>query len=95
MKSTYHLYIAKAAFIDPTDCGSVVAFEVHKRSNSRLTGTIDLSDCNRKIQWYFNPETGTTKIDEVIALLQEFRAVWVRAVKENPTKERKRSANVL
>lgn len=67
--------------IDPTDCGSTVAYSITGRCKRGLSATVDLADCNRKIQWYFygNDESGTEKIDAAIAMLEEFRAAWIAA----------------
>lgn len=72
------VYASEAAFLDPADCGSVVAYCVTARR--RLSGTVDLSDCNRKITWYFgNDESGVRKIDKAIAMLQNFKTAFVAA----------------
>lgn len=80
----------KAAYIDVTECGSIIGMDIHTRG-TRLMGNIDLSDCNRKIQWYFSHETGTEKIDTAIALMKKFRAVWVKAVASTPSPRKRRS----
>lgn len=68
------VYATQAKYIDPLDCGSMVAYSITKRR--RLSATMDLSDCNKKITWYFDNDTGDKpiqKIDTVIALLTDFK----------------------
>lgn len=87
MRYSRTLHIAKAAYIDPGDCGSIIAFEIHTGRRG-LMGNIDLSDCNRKIQWYFSKETGSKKITEAISLLEEFRIAWLKALKHRKRRKR-------
>lgn len=72
--------------IDPTDCGSTVAYSITGRCRRGLSATVDLADCTRKIQWYFYGDDETKKIDAAIAMLEEFRAAWVAARAARPKK---------
>lgn len=73
----------KIVMIDPTDCGSTVGYSIVRRVSRGTSATIDLADCNRKIQWYFSARDAspTAKIDAAITLLQEFRAAWLKALR--------------
>jgi hypothetical protein len=74
VRRTKKLYASGIAFLDPTDCDSIVGYHVTKRGNY-LSGTVDLSDCNRKITWYFSytNKNSLPKIDVAIKMLESFR----------------------
>lgn len=82
---TAKVHASHAAYIDPAHCESIVGYAIisRSRSRSRFSANMDLSDCNRKISWYFSSdEEGLEKIDRVIEILANFRADFVRAQKE-------------
>src|ERR1035437_1282761 len=68
-------------FIDPEDSGSSVGYYLQineyspkeGKTKHSVSATVVLSDCNHKIDWCFNDDTGATKIDDAIKMLQEFR----------------------
>ena len=69
------------AYINPVGCDSTISYKVI--GSTRLSGSIDLSDCNRKINWWFyNEPESVVKIDTAITMLQEFRAAFVDAQKQ-------------
>jgi hypothetical protein len=72
------IYASQAAFIDPGACDSTIAYTVTARR--RLVGSINLSDCNRKIVWWFdNDDLSTKKIDKALEMLQNFRRDFLLA----------------
>lgn len=73
------LYAAKAEYIDPQSCGSMVAYKIF--SETYFDASIDLSDCNRKITWTFDSDTTIEKIDNAIAMFGEFRRELLKARK--------------
>jgi len=79
MKRTRELLASDIALIDPLDCGSSVGYVITK-SRHGLSAEIELTDCNRKIQWYFSSDVGAVaKIDKAINLLENFRAAFIKA----------------
>lgn len=85
------VYATQAKYLDPTDCGSLVAYSITGRRC--LNASIDLSDCHRKITWYFE-STGINKslekIDTVINLLTDFKRDLLEARKSFKRKRRKK-----
>lgn len=73
------LFAQNIQYLDPLNAGSVIGYVINKNARGRLRGEMNLSDCSRKIDWYFDQEEGLAKIDKAIALLQEFRTAWVAA----------------
>jgi hypothetical protein len=86
MKRTLKVHTSRADYIDPGGCESIVAYAIVSRLNSRrrrFSANMDLSDCNRKINWYFSSDAdGLKKIDKVIEIMTNFRSEFVRAQKE-------------
>lgn len=75
------VFATESAYIDPIGCDSIISYKII--DGTRLSGSIDLSDCNRKINWWFrNEPESVVKIDKAIAMLQEFRAAFVDAQKQ-------------
>lgn len=66
--------------LDPADCGSTVAYTI-VRDRLGVSSTVELADCNRKIEWYFSHRNADAviKIDRAIKLLTDFRAALVKA----------------
>lgn len=78
------LIASNVGFIAPLTCGSTVGYKIVEGSR-QTWAEVDLTDCNRKIQWSFSTSIeGVEKIDKAIALLTEFRAAWVEAVANRP-----------
>ena len=77
----------KSIYLDPCDCDSVVSYkviyEIYGKADKHLRGTFSLSDCSRKIDWYFgnNNQRSVEKIDKAILMLREFRAAYIRELK--------------
>lgn len=80
MRDKRKLYAEGVVQLDPMDCGSSIAYAVVRGRRGHLTGDLDLSDCNRKIHWYFD-RTDLPKIDRVINILTEFRAAFAKATR--------------
>ena len=74
------LYAEGIVQLDPMDCGSSISYAVVRGRHGYLTGDVDLSDCNRKIQWYFGRDD-LPKIDKAIKILTEFRAAFAKATR--------------
>lgn len=73
------VYATRAEYIDPLDCDSIIAYSITRRRR-QLNSSINLSDCNRKIMWYFeDDQSSIKKIDKVIELLTSFRREFVSA----------------
>jgi hypothetical protein len=69
------IYAAEAVWLDPLGCDSTIAYKVIKRSR-RPWATVQLADCQRKIEWYFGGDkAGLAKLDKAIAALQACRAM--------------------
>ena len=65
--------------LDPYDCGSTVGYTI-TRSRHGLSGEIELTDCTRKIVWYFaDNDHCSDKIDRAIKMLTDFRAAFIKA----------------
>lgn len=71
-----------AAYIDPTDCDSQVSYKIKIEEYKKEDGTIKknisasvlLSDCSRRIDWYFSDSEGSLeKIEKAIEMLSIFR----------------------
>ena len=74
-----------SAYIDPIGCDSTISYKVVK--GKRLSGNVQLADCNRKIDWYFhNDKTALSKIDKAIEMLEAFREEFAKAQKAGRTK---------
>ena len=74
-----HLYASETAYIDPLDCGSTVGYRLRKGRRG-VTATVDISDCNRKIEWYFsNDPDSVAKISKAIEILQNFQKQFLKA----------------
>ena len=79
-KRTRKLLASEIVMIDPMDCGSSVAYTLRRNSRNHMSGEIDLADCSRKIQWYFgDQDSDLAKIDRAIAVLNNFRAAFIKA----------------
>lgn len=86
-KVTPVVYASSSTFIDPINCGSMVSFKVIRDGYGNMNGDVSLTDCNRKIDWYFsNDEDSVPKIDAAIKSLREFRKAFIVARKANPKK---------
>lgn len=83
---------AKSVYIDPAYSDSTVSFKLLKESQTKrgktepeyvLRGSVQLADCSRKIDWYFDEkDPSLEKIDRAINALREFRKELVKARKE-------------
>jgi hypothetical protein len=65
--------------LDPLDCGSTIGYTV-RRGRRGVNGDVSLSDCNRKIEWFFsNDDNAVAKIDKAIEILSQFREEFKKA----------------
>lgn len=68
------LHATESAYIDPLNCNSTVSYKISTDSYARLSAEVELADCNRKINWYFDGDkSGVAKMDAAIAMLKRFR----------------------
>ena len=70
-------YASEIVFLDPLECGSTIGYQIQK--GDCVEGSVDLSDCSRKIMWYFYKNTPIEKIDRAIAVLTNFRNELTKA----------------
>jgi len=75
---------AESAHIDPIDCDSTVSYRILRNSHEdsktgetrfRISATVQLADCSRKIDWYFGGDhkQQLAKIDKALSMLRQFR----------------------
>lgn len=86
------LIAANIGFIDPVSAGSTVGYKIVEGSRATWA-EVDLTDCNRKINWsfYASNSDDVAKIDRAIAMLTEFRDKWAEVVaKPRPVKRRRK-----
>lgn len=83
------LFACNMIWLDPQDCDSTIGYKI-TQSGDYLYGTINLTDCNRKISWEFSKhnENAVDKLDKAIAILEEFKAEFVKAKLEVRKKPR-------
>jgi hypothetical protein len=73
--------LSDAIYIDPTNCDSQVSYKINyveygegADKKKSLNASVLLSDCSRRIDWYFNgDEDSLEKIDKAIGMLNVFR----------------------
>lgn len=83
------LYGTGHTFLDPADCGSMIAYSIHQTTYepSELEANVVLSDCNRMINWSFDKnDDSVEKIDNAINILIAFRKDLLKARKLLPKK---------
>jgi len=80
MKRKRELLASGVIQLDPLDCDSTVAYTI-RRGRRGVNGSIGLSDCDRKICWYFDRGSGLNKIDAAISILAEFRKKFCEETK--------------
>lgn len=85
-----------SVYIDPIDCDSQVSYKIienvftSKSDNveKSVSATILISDCNRRIDWYFAADqSDLDKIDTAIRVLNDFRKLLAVEVKKKATKK--------
>lgn len=89
-KKKSKLIAANVAYIDPVSCGSTIGYKIVDGSRS-IWAELDLTDCNRKINWSFYSKDGLGKIDKALAMLTEFRTAWAETKKLKPRAKRART----
>lgn len=83
MEQKDRLHASEIMFIDPLDCGSTVGYHITTTGayTRYFEGTVDLTDCNRKVTWEFNEKTSPEKIDNAIKILTNFKKEFAKARK--------------
>lgn len=62
-----------STYLDPLHCDSTISYKIIDGSRG-VWGSIQLADCNRKIEWYFAGNDKTmSKVDRAIESLQKFK----------------------
>lgn len=100
MRNSSKLYDAHAEYIDPGNCGSMVGYKVSKTNYttySYIDASVNLSDCNRFIQWEFGFRSNRPhryaeslrKIDQVLAVFYKFRAALESAKPKARSRKKK------
>lgn len=77
-----------STYIDPLQCDSKVSYKIID-SSTRLWGSVDLTDCEHKISWWFSREEPIAKLDKAIEMLTEFRVKMIEAQEERRKRRRK------
>lgn len=90
-KSTYKEEILESeiSYIDPLDCGSIIGYRLYLKGTEdkkSVSGDIDISDCNRMINWSFYGEGSLEKIDNVIEIFTSFKNKLSREMNKKRTK---------
>lgn len=88
------VHAAESVYIDPADCDSKVSYKITGDSEDegeRVSATVQLSDCNRTIDWYFNArnENSISKIDNAIKALTQFRKAYSVALTAHNREQKK------
>lgn len=74
------VYASHGVYLDPADCDSTIMYSI--TGGRRLNGSINLSDCNRKIVWYFggyDTNNPVAKINAAIDALTKFKLDFISA----------------
>lgn len=82
MSTKRKLIASDIVYIDPLDCGSTIGYAI-TTGRGGVRGTINLSDCNRQIEWYFDKNSSSDKIDKAISILQNFKRTLEAAKRKN------------
>lgn len=77
-RDTRKVIAHNSTYIDPLNCDSKISYKIIDASN-RLWGSVDLTDCEHKISWWFSKEEPLTKLDKAIEMLTEFRSQLIEA----------------
>jgi hypothetical protein len=82
------IFKSAVEFIDPASCGSTVGYKVIIQKSTynggtSVFGSIELSDCNRRISWDINSDDGgleaVDKISNAIRLLTDAKQAVIMA----------------
>ena len=69
---------SRIEYLSPTDCDSTVGYKITSRKY--FNAQMSLTDCNRKIEWFFDSDAdGLKKIDNVVDIVTSFRAAYLAA----------------
>lgn len=92
LRRTRKLIKANIRQIDPLNCGSTIGYTIITGRRG-VYADIDMTDCNRKINWSFAQRDGDgvlAKIDAAIEMFKEFRVEWERVARRVSRRPRKR-----
>lgn len=84
------LVTSGSTYIDPVGCDSTISYKIINRPR-HLYGSVQLADCNHKIEWYFGGvyKDSLAKADKAIATFQEFRDALAAAQLARPKRVRR------
>jgi hypothetical protein len=89
MRQVRKLLASGIDFLDALNCDSTISYSI-TRGVRGVTADVQLSDCNRKITWYFGrTPDAILKIDKAIEILTNFKQDFVEARK--PSRKGKRA----
>lgn len=77
-KSVRKVIAHNATYLEPLNCDSTVSYKIIE-SGKRVWGSIQLADCQRKIEWYFSDTESLDKVDSALKILTEFRTILADA----------------
>lgn len=90
MKNKSKMIAQNIAYIDPLGCGSSIGYTIIDRHRRRsVDGEVQLTDCNRIIQWSFCYDDAIPKIKKAIELLTEFSAALEIALKRKRRRKKR------
>lgn len=91
---TPKLIHAQSDYIDPIHCGSKISAQMCRTKWNTISGTVEISDCNRSIKWELwqhDHHNGLEKLDKAIACLLLIRTAWKDAIEQKvPTRRKKK-----
>ena len=81
-KRKRELIASEIVLLDPLDCGSSIGYTVLQSPRYGVNGEIMMTDCNRKIEWYFSARDADpiAKIDHAINIMSRFRTEFIAAL---------------
>jgi hypothetical protein len=83
----------QSSFIDPLHCGSKISAQIMRTVWNRITGTVELSDCNRSVKWELwqhDHNDGLKKLDKAIDELVKIRTAWKDAISGKYTAKKRK-----
>jgi len=86
------VYATRIGYLNPKDCDSTLGYSITGRRH--FNANMSLSDCNRKIVWYFdNDADSLQKIDNILETMMAFKADFLAAQKKYRKRARRRRVN--
>ena len=82
-----------SVMIDPIHCGSSIEHSIVVSCWNYLSGTITLSDCDKRVKWDLSScahNDGTAKIQRAIDAMITIRTAWAKAIADRKAALRRR-----